>query len=119
MSTSAEFAEFLKEQLKGFGPVTMRRMFGGSGVYRDGLIFAIVIGDVLYLKADDVSRGEFTAEGLGPFVYDTKHGSKSVMSYLRAPERCLDDPDEMVAWARKAYEAALRQRKPERKAKRR
>jgi DNA transformation protein and related proteins len=111
MSSSAEFAEFLKEQLRGFGPVTIRRMFGGAGVYLDKLMFGLIADEVLYLKADDTSRPEFEAEGLGPFVYDAKGGKNIVMSYYRAPERCLDDAEEMTLWARKAYAAALRQRK--------
>ncbi len=114
MSLSREFAEFLKEQMAGFGPVSVRPMFSGAGVFRDGLMFALVANDVLYFKADDTSRSEFEAEGLGPFVYGTKKGKNTIMSYRRAPERCLDDPDEMSQWCRKAHAAALRAAKRKR-----
>ena len=108
MSGSAVFAEFVKEQMAGFGPVSIRRMFGGSGVFRDSRMFALIINEVLYLKADEALRPEFEAENLAPFSYATKTGARTVMAYYRAPERCLDDPDEMTVWARKAYDAALR-----------
>lgn len=112
MPTSAEYLDFIKEQFSGFGPVTVRRMFGGAGVYQDGLMFALIADETLYLKADSVSRGEFEALSLPPFTYTAKGEKKIVMAYWRAPEACLDDLDEMTLWARKAFAAALRARKP-------
>ena len=108
MAASAEFIAFLKEQMAGFGAVTSRRMFSGAGIYRDGVIFALIVQDTLYLKADAESRADFEAEGLGPFTYDTKLGERTITSYWRCPERCLDDPGEMTLWCRKAWGAALR-----------
>ncbi len=107
MSVRAEFRQFIEDQLSGFGPVSIRSMFGGAGVYRDGLMFALIAGEVLYLKATDLNRADFDAENLKPFEYTAKGGSRAVMSYYRAPERCLDDPAEMTIWAGKAYAAAL------------
>ncbi|NJM30820.1 MAG: TfoX/Sxy family protein [Rhizobiales bacterium] len=94
-----------------FGTVSIRKMFGGAGVYRDSLMFALVADDVLYLKADAESRKDFDAEGLPPFVYEAAGGKRTVMSYFRAPEACLDDPGQMAEWCRKAYAAALRANK--------
>jgi len=111
MATSAEYLDFLKEQFAGFGPVTVRRMFSGAGIYRDGLMFALIARDTLYLKADAASQGEFEALNLKPFTYEAKGAKKVIMSYWRAPEACLDDPEEMTLWARKAFAAALRARK--------
>lgn len=108
MAASAELIDFFKEQMAGFGSVTSKRMFGGAGLYRDGLIFALVVADTLYLKADDQTRGRFEAEGLGPFTYDTRLGERTITSYWRCPERCLDDADEMTEWCRLAHGAALR-----------
>ena len=108
MTASASFIEFLKEQMAGLGPVTAKRMFGGCGLYRGGLIFALVIDDTLYFKADEQSRAEFAAEGLEPFRYSTKSGTKTVTSYWRAPERCLDDGGEMTRWGQSALDAAAR-----------
>ncbi|MGE3871869.1 MAG: TfoX/Sxy family protein [Parvibaculaceae bacterium] len=112
MAASAGYLDFVKEQLAGFGPVTVRRMFGGAGIFHDGLMFALIADETLYLKADDASRGEFEALALPPFTYGAKGGKRTVMSYWRAPEACLDDRDAMTEWARNAYGAALRARKP-------
>jgi DNA transformation protein len=85
----------------------MRRMFGGAGIYADGVMFGLIADDTLYLKANDETKRNFEAEGLGPFVYEG--GGRTVaMSYWRIPERLLDDPDEMVAWARIALGVAQR-----------
>jgi DNA transformation protein len=100
---SAEYLDFIKEQLSGFGPVTVRRMFGGAGIFRDGLMFALIADETLYLKADDKSQSEFEALSLPPFTYGAKSGRRTIMSYWRAPEACLDDRDEMTEWAQKAF----------------
>ena len=112
MAASAEYLDFIKEQLSGFGPVSVRRMFGGAGIFRDGLMFALIADETLYLKADATSQGEFEALSLPPFTYGAKGGKRTIMSYWRAPEACLDDQSEMTEWARKAYAAALRAQKP-------
>lgn len=108
MAASAELIAFLKEQMEGFGPVHTRRMFSGAGFFRDEVMFALVVGDALYLKADETTRGAFEAEGLEPFSYATSRGRTTIMSFMRAPETCFDDPDEMIRWCRIAFEAALR-----------
>jgi DNA transformation protein len=111
MAASREFIEFVGEQMASFGPVTTRRMFSGAGVYRNGLIFALIVRDTLYFKTDEESREAFEAEGLGPFTYDTKTGEHKLTSYWRAPPRCFDDPEEMALWCRRAYESALKAEK--------
>ena len=108
MSVSAGFQEFITEQMAGFGPVTVRAMFGGAGVYRDGLMFALIDDEVLYLKVDDSTKPDFMTENLPPFFYEAKGGKKMEMGYYRTPERCLDDMDEMAFWCRKAFEVALK-----------
>lgn len=108
MASSAGFLEFLAEQLAGLGPVSIRRMFGGAGVYADGVMFALVSDDTLYFKADETARANFEAEGMGAFTYATKDGRNTLTSYWRAPERLFDEPDEMLAWARKALATAKR-----------
>jgi DNA transformation protein and related proteins len=107
MSASAGFVELLMDALSGLGPVSVRRMFGGAGVYADGVMFGLVADDTLYLKADDETKRAFEAEGLEPFGYQGR--TKRIdLPYWRAPERLLDDPDEMVAWARTALAVARR-----------
>lgn len=96
------------ELFAAFGPVRVKRMFGGFGIQADGLMFALEARDALYLKCGDCDAAAFEAEGCEPFAYDAKGGRRVVTSYRRAPERLLDDPDEMAAWARRALEAARR-----------
>jgi len=111
MPTSAAFINFVKDQLAGLGDVSVRRMFGGAGVYCGGVMFALIADDTLYFKTDEANRHEFEAEGLEPFIYQAKDGRNTVMSYRRAPERLFEDPDDMSAWAKKALAAAQTRKK--------
>lgn len=96
----------------GLGPVTIRRMFGGKGVYHNGLIFALEVGGELMLKADAESASEFEAAGARQWVYEGGMRKGPVaMPYWTIPDSAVDDPEEMASWARKAYEASLRSRK--------
>lgn len=106
----SEFIDYLHEVLAPFGAVTARRMFGGFGIYHDGVMFALVAGDTLYLKADAESVVAFETEGLLQFEYD-KAGKRVKMSYYQAPETLFDDPDAARYWAQLAYAAAVRGRK--------
>jgi DNA transformation protein len=115
MPTSDGYIDFLKDQLASLGAVTVRRMFGGAGVYCGGVMFALVADDTLYLKADEASRRDFEAEGLEPFTYRAKGGRSAVMSYWRAPERLYDEPEQMLAWAQKALAVAQRASRPKRR----
>lgn len=107
MAASKEFRAFVADQLAGLGPVTVRSMFGGAGIFLDGLMFALIADDVLYFKVDERTRARFEAEGLGAFAY-SKGDRVLRMSYFEIPERLYDDPAEMTDWARDAHEAALR-----------
>jgi DNA transformation protein and related proteins len=108
MSLTADFKTFIIEQMADFGPVTIRPMFGGAAVQRDGLTFALLDDDVLYFKVNDETRSKFEAEGLKPFSYPTKKGDTIMLGYYRAPSRCLDDADEMKAWCSTAFDVALK-----------
>ncbi len=107
MARKNEFVEYLLGLLEPFGTVEAKPMFGGFGIYRDNLMFAIVLQDVLYLKADGGTRPEFESRGLTPFTYQ-KQGKKFSVSYYQAPEEALEDPEEMSRWAGMAYGAAIR-----------
>ena len=108
MVASDSFAEFLREQLAPLGRVTMRRMFGKTGVFCDGVMFGMVTNDTLYLRVDDHNRAVFQeARSVPPLNYE-KGGRTIDLAFWRAPERLLDEPDELVAWARAALAAARR-----------
>ena len=108
MVASDSFAEFLREQLAPLGRVTMRRMFGKTGVFCDGLMFGMVTDDTLYFRVDGHNRAAFKeAESFPPLNYEKK-GRTIDLSFWRAPERLLDEPDEFVSWARTALAAARR-----------
>jgi DNA transformation protein len=108
MVASDSFAEFMREQLAPLGHVAMRRMFGKTGVFCDGLMFAMVRNDTLYFRVDDHNRAAFKeAEALPPLNYE-KAGAAIDLSFWRAPERLFDESDELVAWARAALGAARR-----------
>jgi DNA transformation protein len=94
-----------------FGPVTVRRMFGGAGIYAGGVMFALIADGAIYLKVGESNVAEFDREGLAPFSYERRKGVRAVMSYRRMPDRLYDDPEELAVWARAAVEAA-RQTKP-------
>ena len=103
----SEFVDHLADLFEAFGPVTVRRMFGGHGVFRDGLMFALVVDDALYLKADEQSRTTFESCGLPRFEYARK-GKRVSLSYYLAPGDALEDPPTLAEWARPAFDAALR-----------
>ena len=108
MVASDSFAEFLREQLAPLGRITMRRMFGKTGVFCDGLMFAMVTEDTLYFRVDDDNSAAFAeAKSFPPLNYG-KQGRTIDLSFWRAPERLFDEPDELNAWARLAMAAARR-----------
>ncbi len=108
MAADSALVEHLTDALRPLGGVAARRMFGGAGLFRDGLMFGLISDEVLYLKADADTVAAFEAEGLGPFTYGTKSGDRVLTSYWRAPERLLDDDEEMRAWCRLSTEVAVR-----------
>jgi len=108
MVASDSFAEFLKEQLAPLGRVTMRRMFGKTGVFCDGLMLGMVTDNTLYLRVDDDNRLAFQEAASFPPLNYRKKGSTIDLSFWRAPERLFDEPDELVTWARIALAAAGR-----------
>jgi DNA transformation protein len=116
LAISTEFEEFVRELFAPVAPVRVKRMFGGAGVFiehgPEQVMFALVVNEVIFLKVDDTNRSDFEEEGQGPFVYETKDGKRSVMSYYEIPERFLDEPEELIPWARKAIDVALRNHKP-------
>jgi DNA transformation protein len=99
--------DYIGELFSSFGPVTVRRMFGGAGVFADGLMIALISNGDIFLKADSETSRAFESEGMKPFTYGAKR-SRVTMSYWRMPDRLLDDQDELAEWAKAALGAARR-----------
>jgi DNA transformation protein and related proteins len=107
----SSFQDHLAALFAPLGNVVFRKMFGGVGIFKDGLIFALVAADALYMKADDATSPAYAAEASGPFVYAGMRGKAISMPYWRIPERLLDEPEEFAEWARKAFAVAQRTQK--------
>lgn len=90
-----------------FGKVTVRRMFGGEGLFRDGAMFGLVDDERIFLKTSEETRKAFVAEGLKPFTYQMKKGEGILTSYYALPDRLYDDPEELAGWAHAAFAVAL------------
>jgi DNA transformation protein len=113
MVASDSFAEFLREQLASLGRVTMRRMFGKTGVFCNGLMLGMVTDDTLYVRVDDHNRTVFKEAECEPPLNYEKQGHSIDLAFWRVPEHLLDEPDELVTWARAALAAALGSRQSE------
>ena len=108
MVASDSFADFLREQLAPLGHITMRRMFGKTGVFCDGLMLGMVTDNTLYFRVDDHNRAAFEEAAFFPPLNYKKRGTTIDLAFWRAPERLFDEPDEFVTWARIALAAARR-----------
>ena len=102
-----EFTSHVVELMQSIGPVSAKAMFGGYGIFFEGLMFALIADSVLYLKADEETANAFKTRGLEQFTYNKK-GKEFKMSYYQAPDEALEDSGEMKFWAVKAYGTALK-----------
>lgn len=105
MAVSEDFLSYVQEQLGGIGGLRSRRMFGGVGLYSGDAFFGLLADNTLYLKTDDLSRGDFLARGMEPFRPYRNRPELSI-SYYAVPADVLEDTDTLLAWARRAVRAA-------------
>lgn len=116
MPRTNEFCDYIVDLLAPLGSTSYRFMFGGYGVYVDGLMIGIVADDRLLLRADDENRPDYEALGIGPFQpYENKNHS---MPFFAVPDEVMDDPDELLEWARKSIAATQRMKASAKKKKR-
>jgi len=106
MSASAEFVRYVHELLTPLGDIRDGKFFGGHAMKHGGKQFAMVMGNTLYFRVDDASRSAYEKRGSKPFSYSTKNGVVQVRKYYAAPAELLDDPAQLLAWARQAIDAA-------------
>lgn len=103
-----EFINYVKDCIAHFGPIHSRKMFGGYGLFHQGLMFALISDDELYLKVDEQTKQAFIDLGSGPFTY-IRQNKAIELSYYQAPEILFEDSEAALYWANLAYQAALRQ----------
>jgi DNA transformation protein len=113
MAVSSDYREFVLDQLADLPGLASRRMFGGVGLYADGLFFGLIDDDVLYLKVDDTNRGDFEQRGMDRFRPYADRPEES-MSYYVVPADVLEDAETLCAWARRSMGVALVARRPTR-----
>lgn len=112
----SEFIAYLPEVFELFGSIQIRKMFGGYGVYHDGLMFALVADETLYLKADAENAKFFEEQGLAQFAYQ-REGKMAKMSYYQAPAEFMEEREQASVWARRSYDAARRAQRKKHKSK--
>jgi DNA transformation protein len=113
MRANNRYLDFVVEWLSPLGDITARGMFGGYCLYCDGVVFALVAEDTLYLKVDDSTRPRFESLGLKPFrpFADRPKVAQrypQVMQYYPPPPEFFEDPALVADWGRAALEAGLR-----------
>ena len=104
---NSEFVDYLLDMMQVLGPVQSRRMFGGYGLFIEGLMFGLVVNRNLYLKVDDLTQSNYTEQGLQPFTY-LRAGKSCALSYYQPPDTLFDDQQQMRDWGNQAIEVALR-----------
>jgi len=109
MAVSNDYRDFVLEQLAPAGRVAARAMFGGVGLYLDGLFFALIDDDTLYFKADDATRARYEQAGSKPFSPFPDRPDQT-MAYWQVPAEVLEDPEQLTEWAREALGVALAKR---------
>lgn len=113
MAVSPDYLAYVRDQLAASGAISSRRMFGGVGIYRDGLFFALIDDDELFFKVDDTTRPAYATAGMPPFRPFGE--AKPMNGYYRVPPEVLEDAGELALWARAALAVAVRAAKRKRK----
>lgn len=103
MAVNETYLSYVRDQLSRFGEFEIKRMFGGIGIFKEGLMFGKIGGDVFRLKVDTSNQKDYEEKGMKPFYSETK---KKGMPYWEVPQEVLEDRDELARWASKSYEIA-------------
>ena len=114
MSVSKDYITYLLELLEPLEEIRAKRMFGGCGIFKEHIMFALVDDNKLYLKVDDTNRPHFEEYHMSPFTYDRK-GKSMHLNYFETPDNILDDSEQLCVWAKRSYEIAVKNYKPKKK----
>jgi DNA transformation protein and related proteins len=110
------FKEFVLDQLSALPEVRVKAMFGAHGLYQGEHFFGILDEGRLFFKTDVQSQADHVTRGMEPFTYESK-GRTLTMNYHEVPPDILENPMELVVWAQRAIQAAIRQKKPAKRVK--
>lgn len=105
-SVRNQFTDHVVEVLAPLGPIAAKRFFGGIGITHGATLFAMIMGETLYFRVNDDSRPHYVAAGAEPFSYETKTGTREIPGFYAVPDALLDEPDELVDWAKTAIAVA-------------
>ena len=108
MAVNQSYLDFVLDQLSEFGEITPKKMFGGVGLFHEGLMMGKIGGDTFRLKVDEHNQADYEAQGMKPFFSESK---KKGMPYWEVPTSVLEDKSVLAEWAQKAYQAAQRAQK--------
>lgn len=112
------FVDSLLDLMMPLGEVTARKMFGGYGIYKDGVMFGLVADSRFYIRSDDENKEAFIARGCEPFVFGVRNDKPIVSKYYEPPESAFINAQKMKPWAMLGIEASQRAPKKKKKAKR-
>lgn len=115
MAVSDDFLNYVVDQLRQWNEVSVRRMFGGAGLYHEGRMFGLIADDAAYLKVDDSNWEDFLKAGSAPFAPYPEKGMSTVMSYYEIPSEVLENPPELAQSAQRAFEIQRKGRTKPRK----
>lgn len=110
MAVNQDYQQYVEDQLSGFGPILIKRMFGGVGLFKEALMFALIGHDTLHFKVDETNQHEYESRGMEAFMSDKAAGKKG-LPYWRVPVEILEDPDALCQWAATSYEIAVKLKK--------
>lgn len=112
MPQDSAFKEYVvSEVLREIDGVTARAMFGGWGIYRHGVFFAMIANGVLYFKIDESNKADYASAGSKPFIYHSPKGKPMQMGYYEVPEQVMENREEIKQWVEKACAVAINAKK--------
>lgn len=108
MATDPDFIEHVRDLFADLAPLRTGRLFGGTAIYADDAMFAVIFGDAIYMKSDADLTPRYIDAGSEPFIYDTKTGPRTIKGLMSLPDAALDDPEEAMQWAHLSMIPALK-----------
>ena len=100
------YASYILDLLEPLGNIKARKMFGGFGIYKDGVFFALIADNILYFKVDNNNRSLYESMGSKPFSYEGKNKKIVTMSYWEVPVDILENSTKLAQWVQQAVKAA-------------